>query len=179
QLDQYTDLSAEQQQQIEQRLPEEAHRGFRGMYLETAQRLKQQRDQGGDDGDGPDPVEQLDFEFVLFASSLIDYDYIMQLVARYTQEPPGKQTMSREQIIQLLCANSNLMEEREEIIAYLNTLEAGKGHGGIEDIRGRYQVFKAQKAEDALSAIAEQHGLAPAALQGFVDGVLDRLIFDG
>lgn len=40
-------------------------------------------------------------------------------------------------------------------------------------------VFKTQKAEDALSVIADRHGLAPAALQGFVDGVLNRLIFDG
>ena len=30
-------------------------------------------------------VEQLDFEFVLFASAIIDYDYIMALIAEYSQ----------------------------------------------------------------------------------------------
>ena len=175
QLDQYTDLTAEQQAEIEQRLPEEAHRGFRGMYLETAQRLKQQ--QGKGDGDGTDGVEQLEFEFVLFSSSLIDYDYIMGLVARFTQEKPGRATMTRDQIVNLLSANSNLLDEREEIVAYIDTLQAGKGLG-IAEIRGRYEVFRAQRADDQLAAIADQHGLERTALQAFVDAVLDRLIFD-
>ena len=179
QLDQYTDLSAEQQQQIEQRLPEETHRGFRGMYLGTAKRLRDQRRRpGDDDGDDQKAVEQLEFEFVLFASSLIDYDYIMGLIARFSQEQPGKETMTRDQLVNLLSANSNLMDERDEIVAYIDTLEAGKGLG-VEDIRGRYEVFKAQKAEDELAAIAARHGLPRKALQAFVDAILDRLIFDG
>ena len=107
QLDQYTDLTDEQQAQIEQRLPEETHRGFRGMYLETAQRLREQQRKPGDN-DEQKAIEQLEFEFVLFSSALIDYDYIMGLVARFSQEKPGKQTMSREQLINLLSANSNL-----------------------------------------------------------------------
>ncbi len=176
QLDQYTDLTEAQQAEIEQRLPEEAHRGFRGMYLETAQRLKQQQGKGG--GDGTDGVEQLEFEFVLFSSSLIDYDYIMGLVARFTQEKPGKQTMSREQLIELLSANSNLLDERDDIIDYINTLQAGQGLSE-SSIRDGYQDFRSRKAEDELTAIADQHGLPREALQAFVDGVLDRLIFDG
>jgi hypothetical protein len=74
-LDQYTDLSAEQQQEIEQRLPEDQLRGFKGAYLEIAQRLKQQ--QGKDGGEGQQTIDQLEFEFVLFSSTLIDYDYII------------------------------------------------------------------------------------------------------
>ncbi|MEA1052257.1 type I restriction endonuclease subunit R [Lamprobacter modestohalophilus] len=179
QLDQYTDLTEAQQTQIAQRLPEQTLRGFKGMYLETAQRLKAQQGKGGEeDSDTQQTLEQLDFEFVLFSSALIDYDYIMELIARYSQEKPGKETMSREQLINLLSANSNLMDERKEIIAYIDTLEAGKGQG-IEDIKGDYQVFRAQKAEAELVSIADQHGLAREALQGFVDAVLDRLIFDG
>jgi type I restriction enzyme R subunit len=34
-------------------------------------------------------VDQLDFEFVLFASAVIDYDYIMGLMARYSQQGAG------------------------------------------------------------------------------------------
>ena len=65
---------------IEQVLPEEDLRGFRGQYLETAQRLREQQGKGGDKT-GTDAVDQLDFEFVLFASAVIDYDYIMGLIA--------------------------------------------------------------------------------------------------
>ncbi|QFY88102.1 hypothetical protein D5125_00610 [Magnetovirga frankeli] len=176
-LDQYTDLTDAQQQQIEQRLPEDSLRGFKGMYLETAQRLKNEQ---GKTKDPDNPViEQLEFEFVLFSSALIDYDYIMGLIARYSHEQPGKETLSREQIINLLASSSNLMDERDEIIAYINTLEAGKGHGGIEDIRGNYQVFKAQKTQDELAQLPTRHRLKSEALQGFVDAILDRMIFDG
>jgi type I restriction enzyme R subunit len=35
-------------------------------------------------------VDQLDFEFVLFASAVIDYDYIMGLIAKFSAKDPGK-----------------------------------------------------------------------------------------
>ncbi|MBT3053627.1 MAG: type I restriction endonuclease subunit R [Candidatus Thiodiazotropha sp. (ex Codakia orbicularis)] len=179
QLDQYTDLSDEQSQQIEQRLPEDTLRGFKGMYLETAQRLKAQQGKSGDEAsDDQAAIEQLDFEFVLFSSAMIDYDYIMGLIARYSQVKPGKKTLTRDQLINLLAASSNLMDERNEIIAYISTLEAGTGLSE-QAIRDGYQTFKAQKAQDELTTLAESHGLARGALQGFVDGILDRMIFDG
>ena len=62
---------------------------------------------------------------------------------------------------------------------HVNTLEAGQGHGCIEEIKGDYQVFSAHKTQAGLDALAGKHGLAPAALRGFVTGVLERLIFDG
>src|SRR5262249_12626925 len=43
QLDQYTDLTDEQREQVEQALPKDDLRAFRGVYLETAQRLKEQQ----------------------------------------------------------------------------------------------------------------------------------------
>ena len=180
QLDQYTDLSETQQQQIEQRLPTDQLRGFKGVYLETAQRLKQQQGQAGDNPSAEQQaIDQLEFEFVLFSSAIIDYDYIMGLITRYSQETPGRQSMSREQIINLLSASSNLMEEREEIIAYINTLEAGKGHGDIAEICGSYQVFKTQQADETLAEIAQRHGLQRDRLQAFVTAILERMIFDG
>jgi type I restriction enzyme R subunit len=39
--------------------------------------------------------------------------------------------------------------------------------------------FKAEKDAQDLAAIATKHGLATAALQSFVDGILLRMIFDG
>ncbi|GEN26094.1 DEAD/DEAH box helicase [Halomonas cupida] len=179
QLDQYTDLSDEQKEAINTLLPEDELRALRGSYLETAQRLKEQQGKSGDQAsDAQQAIEQLDFEFVLFSSSLIDYDYIMGLVARFSQEAPGKQTMSRSQLINLLGANSNLMDERDDIIAYINTLEAGKGLSE-QAIREGYQIFRSQKARDELSILAERHGLIHDALQAFVDGILNRMIFDG
>ena len=78
----------------------------------------------------------------------------------------------------LLASSSNLMDEREDISAYIDTLEAGKGLSE-QTIREGYQAFKAQKAHQEIAAMAEKHGLSREALQTFVDGILERMIFDG
>ncbi|MGX1586960.1 type I restriction endonuclease subunit R, EcoR124 family [Brevundimonas diminuta] len=77
QLDQYTDLTDGNRKAIEQVLPRDNLLGFRGAYLETAQRLRAQQGKGAETPS--QDADQLDFEFVLFASAVIDYDYIMGL----------------------------------------------------------------------------------------------------
>jgi type I restriction enzyme, R subunit len=181
QLDQYTDLTEDNATAIEHILPAENLQGFRGAYLETAQRLKQQlarQDQGGDakDDDAAD-MNQLDFEFVLFASAVIDYDYIMGLMSRYSQGT-GKQKMTKDELIGLILADAKFMNEREEIAAYINTLKAGEGLSEAA-IREGYTRFKKEKDSIELAAIATRHLLALSALQTFVDGILQRMIFDG
>ncbi|WP_194269981.1 type I restriction endonuclease subunit R [Candidatus Methylospira mobilis] len=178
QLDQYTDLTGENKAAIEQVLPEENLRGFKGQYLETAKKLREQRGRGGDKPGSDDPVDQLDFEFVLFASAVIDYDYIMGLIARFSEKGPGKSKMSREELIGLIGADAKFMNERETIAEYIGTLKAGEGLSEAA-IRDGYTRFKAEINAKELAAIAVRHGLATAALQTFVDGILDRMIFDG
>ncbi|MFP6849837.1 MAG: type I restriction endonuclease subunit R [Pseudomonas sp.] len=179
QLDQYTDLTADNAAAIEQILPKESLLGFRGAYLETAQHLKAQ--QGKNDkgeGDKSKAVDQLDFEFVLFASAVIDYDYIMGLMSRFSQQEPSKQKMSRDQLIGLIQADAKFMNEREDIAAYIATLKAGEGLSEIA-IRDGYSRFKQNKDAAEIADIAIKHRLAPAALQAFVEGILQRMIFDG
>lgn len=176
QLDQYTDLTPENAAAIEQVLPRDNLLGFRGAYLETAQRLRTQQSKGADK---PAPeTDQLDFEFVLFASAVIDYDYIMGLIARYSEASPGKQKMSREELIGLIQSDAKFMDEREDIAAYINTLKAGEGLSE-KAIRDGYSRFKAEKNAAELADIANAHGLAIEALQGFVDTILQRMVFDG
>jgi type I restriction enzyme, R subunit len=174
QLDQYTDLTKEDFDIIEQIITDEQMQGFRGVYLETAQQLKAQQDRGDENQE----VQQLDFEFVLFASAIIDYDYIMALIARYTQEKPGKEKMSREQLIDLILSDAKFIEEREDIIAYINSLKVGQGMSE-EEIHAGYEDFKAEQNARKLDEIAEKNGLEREELQEFVDGIMQRMIFDG
>jgi type I restriction enzyme R subunit len=179
QLDQYTDLDEAQKQKINAILPEDELRSLRCSYLETAQRLKaQQGKTGKESSDAQDAIEQLDFEFVLFASSVIDYDYIMALIARYSQQTPGKQKMSREQLIGLIQSDAKFMDEREDIAEYINTLEAGKALDE-QAIRAGFERFKADKHVRQLAEVAGKHALEAAALQTFVDAILRRMVFDG
>lgn len=176
QLDQYTDLTPENGATIEQILPRDSLLGFRGAYLETAQRLRAQQGKGADTPS--QQADQLDFEFVLFASAVIDYDYIMGLIARYSEATPGKQRMSREELIGLIQSDAKFMDEREDIAAYIATLKAGEGLSE-KAIRDGYSHFKAEKNAAELAGIAGKHGLATEALQGFVDTIQQRMIFDG
>jgi type I restriction enzyme R subunit len=180
QLDQYTDLTEENKASIEQVLPEENLRGFKGQYLETAKRLKEQQGKPGsaDVPVGSSEMDQIDFEFVLFASAVIDYDYIMGLIAKFSEKGPGKSKMTREELIGLISADAKFMNERDDIAEYIGTLKAGEGLSETA-IREGYTRFKAEKDAKELAAIAARHGLATAALQTFVDGILDRMIFDG
>ncbi len=185
QLDQYTDLSGDDKASIEQVLPDQNLRGFKGQYLETARRLKAQQGKAGKEGDGPgaeNDADQLDFEFVLFASAVIDYDYIMGLIAKFSAglsgKGPGKAKMTRDELIGLISADAKFMNERDAIAEYIATLKAGEGLSEAA-IRDGYTRFKAEKSAKELAAIAATHGLATAALQAFVDGILDRMIFDG
>ncbi len=176
QLDQYTDLSDENKNKIEQLLPNEELRSFKGAYLETAKRLKEKQTK---EGDAADPkVQQLDFEFVLFASALVDYDYIMALIAKSTQTKPSKQKMTKEQVINLLLSTSNMMGQRDDIVAYINSLDWDQGRSETE-IREGYENFKEEKTAKELTSIAQKHGLPTAALKNFVDGIISRMIFDG
>ena len=179
QLDQYTDLTEENKTAIAQVLPEENLRGFKGQYLETAKKLKEQQGKtGGKDGPTDDPVDQIDFEFVLFASAVIDYDYIMGLIAKFANQPTGKVKMSRDELVGLIRGHSNLMDQSDDIVEYVDSLKEVKGVSDTA-IREGYTRFKAEKNAKELAAIAARHGLATAALQTFVEGILDRMIFDG
>ncbi len=178
QLDQYTDLTAEDRQAIESILPKDDHRAFKGVYLETAQRLRDQRNKVGDEKKPAAVVDQLDFEFVLFASATIDYDYIMSLIARFSGQPAGKQSMSRDQLIGLIAADAKFIDERDAITEYVRSLETGKPLTE-KAVRDGYQQFKAEKNAAELAGLATRHGLGVASLQTFVDMVLQRMIFDG
>ncbi len=174
QLDQYTDLTPEQKAQIEALIPRDDLRAFSAQYLETARRLQQE---SRSKDDPVDPVQQLDFEFVLFDSARIDYDYIMRLIARFSQAAPKRLKMTREELKRLLASSARLMEEREDLEAYIATLKEGEGLSE-EQVRKGYEHFKAERQAAELALIAEKHNLSAEALQRFVDLILDRYIFD-
>ncbi len=176
QLDQYTDLTEEDKTKIETILPKDDLKGFRGAYLETAEKLRKGR---GKTGGTPNPVvDQLEFEFVLFASAVIDYDYIMGLIARFSGQAPGKAKMSRDQLIGLIESDAKFMDERETITDYVRSLESGKKLDE-KAVRDGYARFKAEKQAAELAGVAGTHGLTPESLQSFVDTILARMIFDG
>ena len=178
-LDQYTDLTDEQHTEIQQVLSKDDLRAFRSAYLETAQRLREQRGALGRDGKSVDlEAGHIDFEFVLFASAMIDYDYIMKLLAKYSGQDPKKLEISREQLIGLIQSDAKFLDEREEITDYVRSLTEGAGLDEAA-IRAGYEQFKDRKQAREIEGLAQTHGLATESLSAFVETILQRMIFDG
>ena len=176
QLDQYTDLDEKQKETIEAILPKNNLQEFRSSYLETARQLRKIQQKEGENA--PEEIQQLDFEFVLFASAVIDYDYIMSLIADSTQQKPSKQKMTKSQVISLLKSNSNLMEEEEDLTDYINSLDWESGKD-VDTLRQGYETFRVEKYDKELAKMANDHGLQTPALKTFVEKIMNRMIFDG
>ena len=175
QLDQYTNLDDAQKEQIEILIPNDQLRGFKGVYLSLASRLKEEQTKEGDMAE-PE-VQDIDFEFVLFASEVIDYDYIMKLLAKLSNEAPSKQIVSRSQLIGLIESDAKFLDERDDIKAYINILEEQQGMSETQ-IREGYENFKSENHTKELTSIAKKHDLEVGAMDGFVEGILQRMIFD-
>ena len=183
-LDQYTDLSNEDQKAITQLMPIDVQRGFKGAYLETAMELKpfQQKLSGTTDAEltqEEQEAQQLDLELVLFGSALIDYDYIMALIARSTVTAGAKRKtkVTRENVIDIIKANANTMDDHQTMVDYVNSLPLDEARTEKE-IRDGYLVFKNKQARQELEEIASNHKLSTSDLQDFVDKIMTRLIFD-
>ena len=152
-------------------------RAFRGAYLDVAKELKTKREKN-DTPVSPE-VEDLDFEFVLFASALIDYDYIMELITRYVGAP-SMMKLTKDQLKDLVCSSANLIDEREDIMAYIDSLDAKGVNGKTEkEIKDGYELFKTEKFANELMDIADMHHLDIASMKAFVDDIVERKIFDG
>lgn len=180
QLDQYTDISQEQKTEIDNLLSKEELQGFRGAYLETARQLRAVKNREDNTPEINEQIDNYDFEFVLFASALIDYDYIMDLIARYAGIGAKKLKITKDKLISLIQSSANLMDERDDIIAYIDSLEKEDAVNGRteREIREGYEVFKTNKYANEIIDIAHRHQLSPAALQEFIDDTLARNIFD-
>jgi type I restriction enzyme R subunit len=176
QLDQYTDIDEKQKAKIEAILPEETLQEFRSSYIETAKQLREIQQKNGENA-SPE-IQQLDFEFVLFASAVIDYDYIMNLMAENLGKKPSKQKLSPSQVISLLKSNSNLMDEEKDLTDFINQVDWTVGQT-VNELKSNFETFKEDKYNQELATISNRYGLKTADLKTFVENIMSRMIFDG
>ena len=70
------------------------------------------------------------------------------------------------------------MEEKEDIVAYINSLDEINGKTE-QEIKDGYEFFKEAKYKNEITAIATKYGLEFPALDAFVKEIVEREIFDG
>ena len=181
QLDQYvdttdvSDTSVVSEPKLEYGFTDDDLLAFRGAYLNLAYSLKKKREKTSEPV-SPE-IEDLDFEFVLFASAMIDYDYIMDLIAKQYSGTGIKVKLTREQLVNLVLSNSNLMDERDDIIAYINSLEEVNGKTE-QEIKEGYNHFKAERYAKEIDSIARKYEITTESLNDFIYGIMERKIFD-
>ena len=171
QLAQYTDLNSKERGKIEELPPLGYMQGYKGAYLEIVREMQDQHNRAEDE-----PEAQLDFELVLFASEMIDYDYIMKLISEYSCKTPGKREMTRDELVGLIRADAKFMSEGDDLEAYIDTLKPGQGLSE-DKIRTGYKTFKDDRRAGELASVADEHGLDKDALQRFIDDILEEKIF--
>lgn len=177
QLNQYTEITAEQKQQIEQIITTDDSRSFKSAYLETTKHLKDNHTNQDNSSESENKeIENLDFELVLFSSSLIDYDYIMQLIASSTGETTIH-TTTREQLITMLSSTSNLMDEKNLMVEYINNLPLGEALDE-EAVKQGYENLKEQKSNQALKLITKKHAVDFKILNDFTTQTIETMVFD-
>lgn len=181
QLDQYVDITdvsnpyVVSEPQPDYGFTDDDLLAFRGAYLNLAYDLKRKREKTTTPI-SPE-IEDLDFEFVLFASALIDYDYIMDLIAKKYGDSGIKIKLTREQLINIVLSNSNLMNERDDIIAYIDSLEEINGKTE-QEIKEGYNRFKAERYTKEIDSIARKYEITGKHLTDFVNVIIERKIFD-
>lgn len=164
-LDQYVDMSEELKSVLAEAMPEDTLLQFRTAYLDLARRT---RGEGGGHTEETPEGDDPDFELSLFSSALVDYDYIMKLLAKYTNTKFEKVKITKEQLLEILLSSVDLMNEREYLKAFIEEeLEKDSGMSELE-IRQRYQAYKDKRFNQQIAALAEEYGIETAALEAFV-----------
>ena len=167
-IGQYVDLPEELQATVEQTMPEDTLQQFRTAYLDLARRNREPKPPtsgGTPEGDNGG----IDFELSLFSSAVVDYDYIMHLLARYTDTHTERVKLTKEQLLEVLSSSVEMMNEREYLSAFIEE-EVKKGSGMSEaEIRERYQAYKDNRFNQQIKAIAAEFGIDAEELEAFVD----------
>ena len=165
-LDQYVDLPEELQTAIETAMPEDTLQQFRTAYLDLARKAKAETT--GAQTEYTPEEDNIDYELSLFSSALVDYDYIMRLLARYTDTHFERVHLTREQLLNMLSGSVDLMNEREYLKAFINEeLQQGSGWSELE-IRNRYKEFKNSCINQKIADVAQAFNIDPTALEDFV-----------
>jgi len=177
-LGQYADLTEEQLSQIEACFPEEELRAFKTTYLDTAHSFRKQAAQNPDTSE---EIKDLDFEFVLFASAMIDRDYIASLVSGYTQAPKTFK-VTPEQIIDIIGSNADMLEERDYLIEFVHLILNESKTKSVkiekEEFHEQYEVFRQVKIRAEKEAVCQEFGIAYDKLETFITCTVKRLILD-
>ena len=176
-IEQYVNIEEKDAEKIEKCMSKNLFKAFSGMYIDVAERLKKQNRDHIENGKNDEIFEQTDFEYILFANDIIDYDYIMSLISKMTGQNVEKVKAAKEDIIKLLSSTTSMLDEQEDLKEYINLLTYNKPLSEKE-LKENYNKFKEKKNNKKINAIAKKHGIDNEALKTFVYHTSDMLVLN-
>lgn len=171
-LAQYTDLTDTDKTIIEQAIPKDEFRAFKSSYLELARKIMTMQKQPQVSAE----IAELDLEFTLFNSTVIDYDFIMKLIAQYTGST-AKSKMTKDELVAMIASDPKFMDDVDDLTAYINSLTVGVAINE-QDIKTGYEEFKKQRIIKKQEDIAKTHGVDLVGLQKLIEITIDLSRFD-
>lgn len=167
QLDQYVDLSDELKATIEEAMPEDTLQSFRTAYLDLVRTLDPTGQPRGPkttpEGENPD------FELSLFSSALVDYDYIMKLLAKYTESSTEKVKITKEQLLDILSGSVDLMKERDYLKSFIEEELKPGSRMSVDNVKKQYEAFKNKRFNEKIIALGNEYGIESSAFEKFVN----------
>lgn len=158
-------------------MPEDTLQRFKSNYLEIAKQIRNNSDKLSSE-DYKKYSKQLEFDLIVFANALIDYDYIMLLLAKFTQsQKPRERKVSKEQIIDIIKSDPQFMDNQDDLIAYVNTLKAGDNKTDVQ-VKEGFALYLQHKHEEQILKIADEFGLAHDKFLHFVTTIVDLQVMN-
>ncbi|WP_300366803.1 type I restriction endonuclease subunit R [Brachyspira sp.] len=177
-IEQYVNIEEKDAEKIEECMSKEIFSSFSGIYRDVAERLKKQNKAYYDEnGRNDERFEQTDFEYILFANDIIDYDYIMSLISKMTGQTVEKVKAAKEDIIKLLSSTTSMLDEQEDLKEYINLLPVNKPLSEKE-LKENYNEFKKEKNNVEINIIAQRHKIDNEKLKAFVYHTSEMLILN-
>jgi len=183
-LETVRELVKQRESQAIQNTSEEANPDETGEQDGQGEQEEQDQDQEGEhsaeDGQGDtgnsDGLDGLDYELVLFASNLIDYDYIMSLLATISEDSEESER-TRKDLVDAINADAKFINDREYITSFINALNFGKNKG-VDDLKKDFAQYKQTQIWEEIQKISDSFGLDFTLTKPFVERTISRRILD-
>lgn len=182
-LSQYSDLTEAQRAEMDSLFPPRCMEALKGEYLRIYHARQQRKKQAATavgpswkDTPAEEEMAQEDFELALFSSIETTYDYLMELLATWTQE--AQLELRRSEMIARLKESPDFQDDADLAAPFVDELmEQHRGYTKTE-VDAAFEAFRRQRRTEALAAFAQAHGLDAQKLAAFVestrrDGLID------
>ncbi|TPW36859.1 type I restriction endonuclease subunit R [Oecophyllibacter saccharovorans] len=171
QLSQYVTLSDEQRHIIQQALPPEMQKGFKAAYLETSKLLGAPETERSAEEEAAQ--DSFDFELELFADNLIDYDFIINLMAAYTRSTePEQRRLKRDEILTLLKSDAKFMADEALLRSFIEDI-LGDGKPRTKgEIDTAFSHYRQNRFKDQARTLAESYNVQPEVLWQVVQTII-------